>query len=57
MFYVNNYLFLTPLTGRYGSVGIAVRCGLDGQGDRIQVGVNVQHPSRPALGPTPLSIL
>jgi hypothetical protein len=41
---------------RDSSVGIATRYGLDGPGIESRWGRDFPHPSRPALGPTQLSI-
>ena len=41
-----------PLGGRYSSVGIATRYGLDGPEIKSLCGRDFPHPSRPALGPT-----
>jgi hypothetical protein len=42
--------------GRYSSVGIATRYGLDGRGIESRWGRDFSHPSRPTLGPTQPSI-
>jgi hypothetical protein len=40
------------IVGRDGSVGTAIRYGLDGPGIESRWGLDFPHPSRPALGPT-----
>jgi hypothetical protein len=47
-------LFIYSMTdlGRYISVAIATRYGLDGQGIESRWGRDFSHPSRPALGTT-----
>ena len=40
------------LVGRFSSIGIATRYGLDGPGIESRLGRNFLHPLGPALGPT-----
>jgi len=52
---LNGDFFITSikaLMGRYNSVGIATRYGLDGSGIEFRWGRDFPRPSRPALGPT-----
>ena len=50
--HLNNIKPLICVVGRDGSVGIATRYGLDGQGNESRWGRDFPHPSRTALGPT-----
>ena len=45
-------VFFRQDVGRYSSVGVATRHGLDGPGIELQWERDFPHPSRPALGPT-----
>jgi hypothetical protein len=48
----NLLLLLHHYVGRYSSVGIATRYGLDGLGIEFRWRRDFPHPSRPVLGPT-----
>ena len=47
---------MKSLNRRDSSAGIATRYGLDGPGIESRRGQDFSHPSRPALGPSQLSI-
>ena len=54
--YTYLFIYLFIYMGRYSSVGLATRYGVDGPGIERRWGRDNPHPSRPALGPTHPSI-
>ena len=57
MFKIQFTIVLLSITGRYTSVGIASRCGMDGTRIESRWWQDIPHLSRKTLGPTQLSIL